>query len=511
MDVEELVEKANNADHTAQAQLSLMYFQGDGVNKDETEARKWLRKASKDMTALDEVLTLDALADNPLALYLVSDTWHYKNDQKRNEFCLAAAKLGNPSAQHAYGFGLMQDISESGQDTQRYREAEYWLLESLKNEYTSAHKALYKLYSEAQYGELTNFEKAFYHLSFEAENGGSEATLTLGNFYYKGLGTQQDPVQAAKWFFISGCTNTAYAREELIAARAAMTDKQYKQARTAAIEWIQTNAATANAFHYKRGLLDPLIDKPLDISIQEPQKEEYQWTMPLADIEFLQQWHRYCEGDTTIDSDEFASLLYEDPKRSDEILQDMFRYYDCKDELIKRYRAVCDCKFSRTKIEAVYEDIEAAAKADLLLKLQLCESYCRESETDNDYLTGITPKRINNAKTTFTNDRKAYRKLTRDFSLPSLRLLEVLNDAMNSHIDIDTITGYHGLYTALYSLTLDFTQVFYVLQPFSKTDMDFEPYLNIKRAGADYQLTDDRILVYIDKRRKVVEAVEANN
>ncbi|NTW33092.1 MAG: SEL1-like repeat protein [Bacteroidetes bacterium] len=44
--ISELISKAKNGDQGAQYQLGLKYLDGNGVKKNDDEAKKWLRKAA---------------------------------------------------------------------------------------------------------------------------------------------------------------------------------------------------------------------------------------------------------------------------------------------------------------------------------------------------------------------------------------------------------------------------------------------------------------------------------
>lgn len=160
---ESLRELADRGDASAQAELGLNYYLGQGVTQDFSVAERWLRLAAEQG---------DATAQFNLG------SMCYQGHGKPRDYAGAfywfrsAAEQGNVDAQY-----ILADMYLNGQGTQK---------------------------SNVMAAQL--FRKA-------AEQGDSAAQFKLGVMYNRGRGVPKDHVEAYKWFNIAAASGNAKATE----------------------------------------------------------------------------------------------------------------------------------------------------------------------------------------------------------------------------------------------------------------------------------------------------------
>lgn len=505
MNIDEIKRQSKKGDHRAQALLSLAFFTGSDVPQDNELAKKWFEEASKDKAAIENALTVDAVAANSVASFYLYCYWKNMGSRddaiRANLFLISAAKNDHAVAEKTLGsicrFGLHVPA-----EYHSVKQAEYWLLRSLKHGCRDAHRYLYALYSDSENLDILDYKKAFYHISQIIEDGSYTEAKAIGNYYASGHGVEKDLVKGAMWLFIAACQiPETEATDELNALRTQMSNDEFFQAEEAALEWIKKNGAKANDFREKMGLVHPVTLSALDIELDnanqtvaisnEEGESEHKQTR-----ESIDQWHRYCADTTSVDKSDLYTLLFEDPKLNDAQLNEIFQYYDCRDELIERFKLVCDCRHGRTKKDVVVADVEAAVREDLLLKYR----YCLASDSCADYeadLANLSAIHIKTAELKLVGS-KEFQASTQDV------LYEVFSEIISSQLPDNKILGYYGLSEALYGATQDNNLVNYVLAPFAESVFNYAPYIDVLKMGADYILTNDALLVYLNPRRKVV-------
>ena len=203
--------------------------------------------------------------------------------------------------------------------------------------------------------------------------------------------------------------------------------------------------------------------------------------------ELVDKWHRYCADSSSVDSGDFHTLFHEDPKLTDDQLQDIFRNYDCKDELIKRLKVATDCRFDRSTKAVDDSALEKAARSDLLIKFKLCKA----SDLFDDYedvLEFINEDHIENAPLELV-DAEEFEESRHD------AFYEILNETFSDSLDGIEIAGRYGLKEALYGVLMDDNLVRYVMSAFLENGLDYTDYLLLENANAEYDLTPDKLMI----------------
>ena len=506
MNIDNLIEQAEQGDSLAQAKLSLAYFKGDGVESDMELAEQWFEAAAKDRETLESVFTVEALADNPQACLIVSNRWASSISERKMEdylkanlFLISAAENGYRFAQHKLAIqiessaGLASEHRTLPAEYQNIEQAAYWFETALRNGNKDSKRYLYNLYSNEEHAATFDPAKAYQYLSELLQNNASyNECKAMGRMYRDGKGVDKNPIEAFKWLFLAECQTDELYDDELLELHKTLLDYEYAEARQRAIDWINKNAESIKGFRYKDGLKDHIDNSALLIEEKQNVKPAQEPEEQIDDTGDLQQqlikkWHQYCADSSSVDSGDFYTLFHEDPKLTDANLQDLFQYYDCKDELIRRFSIACDCRFGRSFKAADVESLERAARSDLLMNYELCKASSSFDEYE-DVLEFVNEEYINSAELTLVSSDE-FDKTRHDV------FYEILHDVYSDSLDAVDITGRYGLKEALYGVTVDNKLVYYVLSAFLESKLDFEPYLLIKNAQADYDLTPEGLLL----------------
>jgi TPR repeat protein len=204
-----LQKAAEQADKDAQLRLGQMYYRGEGVSQDYPEALKWFQKAAeqgneealKQTTLLSSFLTAkekaeqgDKDAQYQLGLaYKTGEgvTQDYSNALK---WFQKAAEQGYAGAQHNMGamyyngWGISQD----------YSKAFYWASKAAKQGYAGAQYFMGVLYFIGE-GLIQDYPNALKWFKKAAEQGHTEAQHNIGAMYYNGYGVSKDRNKAVSW------------------------------------------------------------------------------------------------------------------------------------------------------------------------------------------------------------------------------------------------------------------------------------------------------------------------
>jgi TPR repeat protein len=193
---------AEQGDARAQVYLGWMYFYGEGVQEDVTEAAKWFSKAADEGSAEGE----DELG------WFYDMGWGVPMDRARaQKLYRLAAEQGYAPAQFRVGYTYT--VKGDGQD---FIEAAKW------------------------------FRKA-------AEQGDGDAQFQLGILYYHGNGVPKDNVQAYMWFSLAAARGiTGFPdlpsedrRDWVIKLPSEMTPDQIAEAQRLAREWKPTSGQSS--------------------------------------------------------------------------------------------------------------------------------------------------------------------------------------------------------------------------------------------------------------------------
>jgi uncharacterized protein len=193
--IDDLKTKANQGDTNAQFQLGVVYDQGQGVAKNQSEAAAWYRRAAEQG---------HAPAQNSLG------------------------------SMHQYGEGAPQDNAE----------AVRWYQKAADQGYGEAYTNLGYMY-DGGLGVAQDKQKAVKLYHNGAEKGSLNAMLNLGISYWNGEGVSQDLVQAYKWldlarFYTQGSPNMQLkwrVRGAFDEVKKEMTKEQISRAEQLTREW----------------------------------------------------------------------------------------------------------------------------------------------------------------------------------------------------------------------------------------------------------------------------------
>jgi TPR repeat protein len=196
---------AELGDSFGQFEIGLLYAEGKGVPKDQTQALGWLQKAAAqhDFNANLARKYLEQL-ENPGPAPPPSNF-----DAIRRK-----AEEGNAEAQNKLG-ELYHDPKSALKDD---AQAVAWFRKAAEQGYAAAESNLADMYSEGK-GVPRDWELNVYWLRRAAEHGDASSQLTLSRIYFNGIsGVQRDDALGLRW--LTKAADAGYAAALLDMARA---------------------------------------------------------------------------------------------------------------------------------------------------------------------------------------------------------------------------------------------------------------------------------------------------
>jgi len=494
MDINSLREKAEDNDVEAQALLSLALLTGEGAEPDDTEGWKWFWKASENPETLESIVTPVAVSSHPELCKRLFD--FYKTDKKKaNLFLIPLAESGDAEAEHALGaacrYGRLVPASYRGDAI-----AEYWLLRAVQHGELAAHRDLYELYSSTEIIELQSKEKAFSHLEKIVHAGRISDTYNLGKLVFEGIGTNKDEVEGIKWLYLSACRlEEGPAWLYLLDIYQKIPASVFNEGKNKAHEWIRETADTSKPSNIYNELIDPITGEKLDVAsigiVQEPDT-----FFEVVFEEKRRAWHAYCQNENEHDASEFNQLLVEDPKLTGVQLQDLFKHYNVRDNLIHRFTTACDSRFERSYKKVSTHVLEQAARNDLLTKHSLVEQASDFPEFEGSF----NKKRITDAAVEIVSDYQEFLVAESSEDNPEVLLSQLLDERVSELVRSQSVVGYYGLKEALYGVLADYSLVYFVLSAFLNDGIDFDDYVLIHGARAQYALVSDSLKIYVNSK-----------
>ena len=229
-----LKEQAASGDATAQYNLGMAYYNGQGVPQDFAQAIVWFRKAA-DQGNIDAQFYLGVSYANGMGVsrdYAQAAIWFRK-----------AAEQGQTPAQcvlglmYAAGLGVPQD----------YLQAATWLRKAAEQGDAKAQDNLANLYKDGQ-GVSRDYAQAAVWFRKAAEQGDVNAQQRLGEFYGLGRGVPQDYAEAYFWFDIAASRKVEGVKQEDIAkerdgAADLLTPADLSRAQERARKWFEDHPA----------------------------------------------------------------------------------------------------------------------------------------------------------------------------------------------------------------------------------------------------------------------------
>jgi TPR repeat protein len=166
----------------AQVHLAIMYSNGQGCKPDETEAAKWLRKAS----AKGDMIAQEMLGDQ---LYFSI------NASEAAKWFKKSADQGRASAQYKLGLCFFQGVGAK----KNYVESANYYRKAADQGHIIAQYNLSIMYGEGKGVQMNEVKEAQWCRK-AAEQGDPDAQYNTGTHYYMGQGVEQSYAESAKWF-----------------------------------------------------------------------------------------------------------------------------------------------------------------------------------------------------------------------------------------------------------------------------------------------------------------------
>ena len=196
-----LRKKAEAGDVDAQFNLGVLYANGQGVERNYSEALKWYRQAAEQNNAAAQN-NLGAMYEDGQGVgrdYAAAFKWYRQAAEQK----LAAAQV-NLGLMYANGQGVKQD----------YAEADRWWRAAAAQNNAIAAKNLGLMYYRGDGVAKDHVEAARWYRQ-AAEQNNAAAQTNLGVMYYQGEGVERDFGQAFKWFRLAADQNVADAQVKL--------------------------------------------------------------------------------------------------------------------------------------------------------------------------------------------------------------------------------------------------------------------------------------------------------
>lgn len=218
---------AKDGDAAAQFNLSFIYSNGLGVNKDSVKALKWLNAS--------------AVKRYPPAEYALSSRYAsgkgvHKNIQKALELITDSANQGFLLAQ--YMLGRMNEVGYKSLGIEKNLKSAIGWYRLAGKQCPSCQYELFRVYFFA-IGVKKDLVKAADHLSVSAKGGLPKAQMQLGFRYYAGEGVPKDFVQAYKWFYIAALSGEKTSKKSMSLLAKKMSFSQINEAKAQARKLIK--------------------------------------------------------------------------------------------------------------------------------------------------------------------------------------------------------------------------------------------------------------------------------
>ena len=194
-----LLAKAEQGDAEAQNEVGICYINGQGVERDDTQAAEWFRKATEQG---------DAVAQYNLGVCYNEGKGVAQDDTQAVEWYRKAAEQGYAEAQYnlgvcyANGLGVVQD----------HNQAIEWYQKAAEQGHAAAQNNLGVYYKMA-----LDYTQAVEWYRRAAEQGYVNAQCNLGACYEYGWGVDQDKAQAVEWYRKAAAQGQEDAKNRLAA------------------------------------------------------------------------------------------------------------------------------------------------------------------------------------------------------------------------------------------------------------------------------------------------------
>ena len=225
-EIENLKDLATAGFVEAQRQLAMMYFYGEGIEKNWDKAFQWMSKAAEQAYAF---------AQDQLAMMYFYGEGMEKNWDKAVQWMSKAAEQAYAFAQdqlammYFYGEGIEKNWDKAFQ----------WLSKAAKQAYAPAQYHLAMMYYNGE-GTEKNLDKAFQWLSKAAEQAYAPAQYQLALVYFSGKGIEKNLDKAFQW--LSKAAEQAYAPAQYQLALVYFSGKGIEKDWDKAFQWLSKAA-----------------------------------------------------------------------------------------------------------------------------------------------------------------------------------------------------------------------------------------------------------------------------
>ena len=231
--------------------LGFMYYDGNVVPKDRSEAAKLWKRALDISPVPRGWETWYANIEGRLGLMFLEGDGVRQNYDDALRYLTRAAGADDAEAQSALGSMYAKGLGV----TRDYVQAEHWYRKAADQGDVDAMVRLGTMYYSGveEYGIRKDFNKAFHYYSSAANIGDAPAQFYLACLYLRGEGVEQNLEKAFEWTEKSAKQGFAEAQNELGRAYEHM-----KQDPDKAIEWYQK--AAAQGFELARQNLERIFE-----------------------------------------------------------------------------------------------------------------------------------------------------------------------------------------------------------------------------------------------------------
>ena len=196
----------------------------------------------------------------------------------------------------------------------------------------------------------------------------------------------------------------------------------------------------------------------------------------------FQDWVNFCEGRADFDKGDFLTLFHEDIDEQD--LNAALSYFPNSGQIAQRIHAV----------KAVYPVNRTTWIVDPEMALQIALDDLSERRKaverwQYDKLLSVIEK----AKPRFVSDERIFKEAR--FNGWNGDLVCTVGDYADE-CWLDHTRQYYALFEAFYGMTSTYQIQWYLGQPLMKTDVNFGRYFDLWKAGGDYALTEDELIVF---------------
>ncbi|MCB1210050.1 MAG: SEL1-like repeat protein [Verrucomicrobiales bacterium] len=199
--VKELQQWAERGDADAQFELGIRQITGEGVEKNEAEGLKWVKKAAE-QNHLRAQHILGSLYEDGVAVE--------KDLVKAAEWYTKAADAGLPMAQHS--LGILNDLGRGVKKDPA--KAAQWFQKAASQGYAPAQAAYASKVERGEGVEKNTAKAALWYLK-SSQQGYVPAMTRLAYLYYTGSGVPVDYRRAAAWYLRASRSDEPWATNDL--------------------------------------------------------------------------------------------------------------------------------------------------------------------------------------------------------------------------------------------------------------------------------------------------------